>query len=843
MDARVSLERLDVENYATWCVRMRFTLISKGLWKHVINDGEVVDTDGDQKALALIGLSVMDHHLPSLGQRETAKAAWDALEAVYKAKSMARRVALKREMNSLKKAAEEPMTKYVARAKELRDQLAAAGLATDDEEVAAALLAGLPPDYDVIVAVLETTADKVDLDVLLGKLLTAEQRLPKANEPVAPRAYAGAAERAPHGGGRRPPLRCFYCDQLGHMVRDCPKARADRARGANQAAGDNGRAIAMAAVKHVEAGGWVLDSGASHHITNDASTMSDMRPLDDDIHITFANGERAEARGIGSVQLGGLTGAAFDYITLKDVLYVPEASVNLVSVPLAVRRGIVFDFAEEGCRVSKDNQLVTVAPPSGGVYVIAPSPGVAAALSAKATPQLWHRRYGHMGYDNMAKLQADQLVDGIKPSANDFQAAGDALCEPCVKAKHHKISRGPSNTNTDNPMELVHMDVCGPFQEASLGGSMYLATFVDDYSSLSVVRPIKAKSDVAGVTTDVINMLEKQSGWPLLVVRTDNGSEYINSTLATFFKDKGVLHQTTVRYTPEQNGKAERLNRTLLDRVRAMLEDSGLPKTLWAEAATTASYLRNRAPAAGRSCTPWEAFFGNKPDVSHLRVFGARAYALQAKELRSKLDSHAISGVMVGYEPNVKGYRILTDDGKVIVAGDVAFDETKGGAQRSGPASVAPKEHVRVAVDSDGGGSSGEDNGAAADGDSDYSASDNGADHAAPSQRYPTRHRRPPGEWWAGQQALQATAAGGCDPTNVAEALASDDAQHWQQAMDDEIASLAANDTWTLEEAPPGVRAIPVKWVFKTKRNVDGNVERYKERELFVVMHDMRPRR
>ena len=85
----------------------------------------------------------MDHHLPSLGQRETAKAAWDALEAVYKAKSMARRVALKREMNSLKKAAEEPMTKYVARAKELRDQLAAAGLATDDEEVAAALLAGL----------------------------------------------------------------------------------------------------------------------------------------------------------------------------------------------------------------------------------------------------------------------------------------------------------------------------------------------------------------------------------------------------------------------------------------------------------------------------------------------------------------------------------------------------------------------------------------------------------------------------------------------------------------------------------------------------------------------------
>jgi len=424
IDARVSLERLDVDNYATWSVRMRFMLISKGLWKHVTNDGEVTDTDGDQKALALIGLCVMDHHLPSLGQRETAKAAWDALESVYKAKSTARRVALKREMNSLKKAADEPMTKYVARAKELRTQLAAAGQTTDDEEVAAALLAGLPADYDVIVAVLETTAEKVDLDVLLGKLLTAEQRLPKASEPAAPRAYAGAAERAPRGNGWRPSPRCYYCDQLGHMVRDCPKARADRASGANQAAGDRGRGVAMAAVKHVEAGRWVLDSGASHHITNDASVMSDMRPLDCATYVTFANGGRAEARGIGSVQLGGLTGEAFDYITLNDVLYVPVASVNLLSIPLAVRRGIVFDFAEEGCRVSKGSQLITVAPLSGGVYSIAPSPGIAAALSAKATPQLWHRRRGHMHYDNMAKLQANQLVNDI-----DFNAAGDVALD------------------------------------------------------------------------------------------------------------------------------------------------------------------------------------------------------------------------------------------------------------------------------------------------------------------------------------------------------------------------------------------------------------------------------
>ena len=158
-----------------------------------------------------------------------------------KAKSMARRVALKREMNS-QKAAEEPMTKYVARAKELRDQLAAAGHTTNDEEVAAALLAGLPPDYDVIVAVLETTADKVDLDVLLGKLLMAEQRLPKANEPAT--LGRRSARLAVAGEGLR--YAASTATSSATWCATAPRrARIGLAARIN-AAGDNGRGVAMA---------------------------------------------------------------------------------------------------------------------------------------------------------------------------------------------------------------------------------------------------------------------------------------------------------------------------------------------------------------------------------------------------------------------------------------------------------------------------------------------------------------------------------------------------------------------------------------------------------------------
>jgi transposase InsO family protein len=108
-----------------------------------------------------------------------------------------------------------------------------------------------------------------------------------------------------------------------------------------------------------------------------------------------------------------------------------------------------------------------------------------------------------------------------------------------------------------------------------LGGAKYVATFLVDYSKLSVVKTIAYKSDVAEVVKDVITMLETQSGNKVKKVRTDRGSEYLIHELAAFFKHKGILHQLTVAYTPEQNGAAERLNRTLNDRVRAMLIDSG----------------------------------------------------------------------------------------------------------------------------------------------------------------------------------------------------------------------------------------------------------------------------
>eukprot|EP00877_Chromochloris_zofingiensis_P012353 jgi/Chrzof1/7371/Cz02g21110.t1 len=273
----------------------------------------------------------------------------------------------------------------------------------------------------------------------------------------------------------------------------------------------------------------------------------------------------------------------------------------------------------------------------------------------------------------MAKVP--NLVTGVQVPTEAFQAAGQQVCEPCLLGKQTRLSFPESETVRQQPLELVHMDLCGPLPVKSLGGSQYIATFLDDYTGLSVVALLKQKSDISKVVPDVFNMLEKQSNNQVKGVRTDNGGEYVNNVLNSYYSSKGIIAQHTVPYSPQQNGKAERLNRTLLDKARSMLADARLPSQLWGEAVVTANYLRNRSPAAGKTATPWELFFGSRPSVSHLRVFGAKAFAQIPKEKRGKLDPRSQRGIMVGYEPNVKGYRLLLPNNTITVSRDVVFDE------------------------------------------------------------------------------------------------------------------------------------------------------------------------
>ena len=154
-------------------------------------------------------------------------------------------------------------------------------------------------------------------------------------------------------------------------------------------------------------------------------------------------------------------------------------------------------------------------------------------------------------------------------------------------------------------------------------------------------------------------MVERQSGRRVKALRTDNGGEYTSSRFEKFLQDEGIHHERTIPKTPEQNGVAERMNRTLVEMVRSMLFDSKLPHRFWVEALSTAVYLRNRSPTrAVQGLTPFEEWIKVKLQVEHLRVFGCVAYTHVPRDERRKLYPKARKYILVGYGEKTKGYRL-----------------------------------------------------------------------------------------------------------------------------------------------------------------------------------------
>ncbi len=235
-----------------------------------------------------------------------------------------------------------------------------------------------------------------------------------------------------------------------------------------------------------------------------------------------------------------------------------------------------------------------------------------------------------------------------------------SFCDACLQGKLHRCSFPSSGAKrASEPLGLVHSDVCGKINTKSCGGAEYFLTFTDDKTRYVWVYLLKQKSELFGRFLEWKAIAEKLSGHRLRTLRTDNGGEFTSTEFENYLKSEGVKHELTVPKTPEQNGVAERLSRTLVEAVRAMLVQSKLPPTFWVEALSTPVYLHNRSPTKSvANMTPFEAWTGVKPDVKHLKSFGCIVYAHISKDERKKLDPKAKKCVLLGYGTETKGYRL-----------------------------------------------------------------------------------------------------------------------------------------------------------------------------------------
>lgn len=224
---------------------------------------------------------------------------------------------------------------------------------------------------------------------------------------------------------------------------------------------------------------------------------------------------------------------------------------------------------------------------------------------------------------------------------------------------------------------MIHSDLCGPMENKSYGGMKYFISFIDDYSRMVHVYFLKDKQNILEIFKNYKRKVENQLNHTIKAIRTDNGKEYCNSNFDSYLARCGIIHQTSTPYTPQQNGLAERMNRTLVEKARCMIFYANLEKQVWAEAVATAAYIANRSPTKVLgNTTPFKMWTGKEPRLNHIRIFGSKVMVHIPKEKRLKWDKKSKEMIFVGYCETTKGYRILDPvTHQVIKSRDVIFLE------------------------------------------------------------------------------------------------------------------------------------------------------------------------
>ena len=252
------------------------------------------------------------------------------------------------------------------------------------------------------------------------------------------------------------------------------------------------------------------------------------------------------------------------------------------------------------------------------------------------------------------------------------------ICHGCELGKSHHLPFPPSNKCASQLLELVHSDLVGPLQSNSIQGNKYFATFINDYTRIVVVIPLKSKDQLSGAFVHYWHWAERQlEHYKLKCLHSDHGGKYVNKEVKTLLLQVGIEHKLTVLHSPQQNGRAECFNRTIMEKGTSMLHDAGLSLGFWEQAVMTAVYIYNRTPIHSTKWkTLYELWCDTVPDVAHFKVFGCKAYFHVSEHNQHKLDPKSKEAVFVGYEPDTKGYTLWDRHSRsFIISRDVTFDE------------------------------------------------------------------------------------------------------------------------------------------------------------------------
>lgn len=732
MEKIPKIEKLvGVKNWSTWCFDMDLALTVLGVKNIATGDLKrptKVDFPDDNDLLAAtkffeekdallkcaIGMSVQGEAKQHLLTAKDGKAMWDILHSIYQQKSERRLDLLYLQLFNYKKLETDDIATHVSKLNkiwtDLNEELKAENVKLPTSLLLNRILNTLPEEFLEFKNAWESVPQKDRTATLLTERLRLhEQRLAElSNVNVS---NLGKVMYSKSRNSKKE-VRCFGCDRLGHYQSEC-RFEMSKASSSRHASTNNGSKfkkpekseknkkyslIALCSAQKLNGHQFYVDSGASTHMSNCKELFNEIEPCEKSV-ITVANNNEIVCERKGNISIKCIAGEG----VIRNVSFVPDLAANLLSVSRLVDGGYKVLFSEDGCNiygdscsVSADEEPVFHASRENNVYKLdivdfpklRTGNDVAHATSEigkseiqnifYSTQDLWHRRLGHLNHHAMRIMGERGMIKNLKIDSNNKK-----LCEPCVigKMARRPFAKGQPDAfeRSNDLLEIVYSDICGPFNNVpSFSGGRYFATFIDDYSRMTFVYILKTKGEIFSAFQNYKHLAETQTGRKIKCINMDNAKENVSRQFRKFLEDSGIRLVTTIPYTPQQNHVAERANRSIVEKVRCMLSESGLDQRFWAEAVNTAVYLKNRSPTkALKTEVPLERWLGRQISVNHFKVFGCTAYTHIEKHKRYKFDPKSKKCIFVGYDN--KGYRLIDPDDptNVIRSRNVVFSETE----------------------------------------------------------------------------------------------------------------------------------------------------------------------